>query len=207
MKYKLPVIIVLIIHTLSCNWALSNQKGGNILIPPANSDKSLMAEETKKDTEKWKPAIFKGIQVGKDSRDLARKKFGKPTWSGEPEDQNKKHPEIWDNYENVDELHKNITVMSSLKDGTILAIESHQDNLTVEEAMKIFGDDYKKTSYEFIPCTLKDGDGEIIEATSGSFTFIEYRSKGIVLRTDSSQKEVHDIEYRSGPIGVQEPPC
>ncbi len=202
--YKMWVLISFSVMIVSCDLKLTDKT-----LTPTVESNSVMADKVKNDIDQWKPAVFKGIKVGVDSREFALKAFGKPIWSGEPEDQNKQNPEIWDNFNNVDDFHKSITVMSSIKDGKILMIESHQKNITLDDVIRLLGDDYKKTSYSIIVCDkTKPESDELIESFSDSdLNFIEYRNQGIVLLMDSSQKTVHDIQHSSNPIVTTKTPC
>jgi hypothetical protein len=206
MKFFQLFLIAIAIELSGCASASPLQEIPKASDSPMKSTPPVVFEKTK-EKKPWRSAVFKGIRIGQDSRKLAKAKFGKPSWSGEPQGQDEEFPEIWDNYENIDELHKKITVMSSQKDGTILAIVSDHVSdkkyLSVEEALKIFGDDYERTNYSPVPSTEPSESVEVVEDPEGSITRIEYRGDGIVLVLDSTKKLVHYIEYISESKGVK----
>ena len=211
MKYQLIGTILIAAFMISCGWTASSQRQKADSTPPAIANAETVPTNS---GDKWQPANFKGIRIGTDSRAMARKLFGKPTWSGKPEDYDENDPEIWENYAGVDEFHKDITVMSSAKTGVIRMIVSHHKNLSVEDAIRRLGDDYKTSKYSL--CREKTGkpatDAEdesfiLVEDPKGSIEYIEYRNKGIIVKTDDSGKKVNDIEYTSDPIAFERSSC
>ena len=180
MKHFIVLLIMLLIKSSGCKSPLPVKDIPNVSdTPPQNLTHAAIPEKTT-NQRPWRSAVFKGIKIGKDTREMARAKFGKPTWSGDPQGQDGQFPEIWDNYENIDDLHKKITVMSSQKDGTVLAIVSSQGSLSVEAALRIFGDDYVRINYSPIPSTEISESIEMVEDPEGLTTQIEYRGAGII---------------------------
>lgn len=161
---------------------------------------------------KWQPAIFKGLRVGRDVRSEAIKVLGKPD-SSVVSDQNDlplnselSEAETLDTYKNTD-FYGETTIISSRKNNIILEVMVQPKNLSVDEAIQIFGKDYQKTRYDFLECPGDAGSSFIYESKKGIFEYVEFRSKGIALKADESGRRVEDIRFVSQPIGVSFRKC
>ena len=90
--------------------------------------------------------------------------------------------------------------------GIIQRIDLYPEDLSVEQAIKYFGDDYVKTRYDFDEC-LSDGESApMYESPNGEFVSIEYRGRGIAIAVNSDAK-VNHINYVSKPIGALSSRC
>jgi len=116
--------------------------------------------------EKWEPAVFKEIKVGVNLRSDAIKILGKPDSSTDsdqndlPIDNDNADANILDIYSNF-AFYGELTVISSKKNGVVIQIESHPNNLPVEDAIKMWGNDYRKTKYDFAVCPNDAGSSAI----------------------------------------------
>ena len=162
--------------------------------------------------DKWQPAIFKGLKIGESSRSDALKILGKPgsstvsDYNDSPVGSDREDFEVIDKYANFG-FYGELTVIYSKKSEVISEIVSYPKNLKVEEAIKYFGENYKKTQYDFVECPGDAGSSRIYESENGGFKYIEYRSKGIAIKIDDSEKQVEDISFVSQPIGLNSPDC
>jgi hypothetical protein len=161
---------------------------------------------------KWQRAIFEGLKIGVSSRSDALKTLGKPNsstisdYNDKPEGSDREDFELMDKYENFG-FYGELTIIYSKKNETIIEIVSYPNNVTVEEAIKHFGENYKRTQYNFMECPGDVGSSRIYESKNGEFKYIEYRSKGIAIKIDDSEKEVENISFVSQPIGMNSADC
>jgi hypothetical protein len=80
-------------------------------------------------------------------------------------------------------------------------------NLTIPEAIKRFGSDFRTVRYSFDDC-LSDGDSApLFEDPSGTLEFIEYRSRGLYLLIAEAPRRVKDIRYTREPPGSPRSRC
>jgi hypothetical protein len=144
----------------------------------------------------WHHATFKGISVGIDSRARVLQILGNPLVSTKQKENDFEGMELWDHFVDLDEINKSVNVVSSVETNIVRMIVSTPEDLSVEKAISIFGDNFRRVRYSSRSCA--DGSGEIFEKQNGELMFIEYGDKGIILNLDSSEMNVTEIEYR-GP--------
>ena len=210
MKITINLIaIILLAISNSCTSAESrivhkNNSSQNALI--------IISPTPKLENLVWKPAVFKGIKIGQDSRSKVLEILGRPTSSvisdnnDKPINSKSADAEIIDTYEDIG-LYGKVIVISSKKNEIVIEIESNPKNFTIEEAIKFFGNDYRKVQYDLIVCSNDAGSSAIYESRNGEFKYLEYRAKGIAFETDSDEKYVKNILFVSEPIGLTSPTC
>lgn len=161
---------------------------------------------------KWQPAVFEGLKIGEASRSEALKVLGKPSsstnsdYNDKPINSGREDVEILDIYESFG-FYENLMVVSTNKSGIVVEILSRPKNLQIEQVIKHFGSNYKKTQYDFAECSGDAGSSGIYESKNGEFKYIEYRSKGIAIKIDNSEKQVEEISFVSQPIGNNSSDC
>jgi hypothetical protein len=150
----------------------------------------------------WREASYRGLKVNRSTRYDLLRILGKAKWSGRPAGQTKHdpNPEVWYEYENVGEFPGKFTVAVDQRTGRILVMHLSPKKLSREQAVRVFGDDYIVTRYDF--CENFEGDGApVYESPQGSRIVIEYRSRGVALGVDE-MNGVTQITYVGGPIGL-----
>src|SRR5256885_1502270 len=92
----------------------------------------------------WHPAIYRGLIIGQSNRADMLRVSGAPEWSGPPEDQPENDPnaEIWYEYQRGGEFPGKLTVIIDARSTIVERIDLYPKNLSKEEAIKHFGDDY-----------------------------------------------------------------
>ncbi len=140
-----------------------------------------------------------------DSRKKSLEIFGKPTISVETEGQDKINPEIWDEYTAGNEFYKSFTIVSLKKTKLVISVFATPKDSSPEKLVSFFGNQYKRTRYDFFECPGDTGSSKIIESPTGQLEYIEYRAKGIAINV--KEEKVEDISFLSSSLGLKEPKC
>jgi hypothetical protein len=157
----------------------------------------------------WKPARFRTLVMGRSKqRDMLRL-LGKPIWSGRPmgEPENDPNPEIWNDYDGGGEFPGKLSVVFRKRTGVIVSVYLSPEQLSRDEAIRHFGNDYVETRYDFDSCLGNEESGPMYESPNGQIRFIEYRSRGIAIGLDDDLSRVREIGYLSGPMGAATSKC
>ncbi len=160
------------------------------------------------DKAEWRAATYKGLTIGiSTSADMLRV-LGKPHWSGSPQGQTEDNPnpEVWNDYKIGGKLSGKLTVVVDKSSGTINSIDLYPENLSKEEAIKHFGENYIITRYAFDECLGDEESSPVYESPDGPLISIEYRERGIALSVDE-QSTVTRISYVKEPLGTTESKC
>jgi hypothetical protein len=107
-------------------------------------------DKAKKEQVVWIPATIKNITVGKSKYNDLIKYWGKPSFKqvfaedGEDEEIRNSEPKTELGYRNIeiDGLKPNIGVIIGDKTGTVMSISLFFDEMTKEEAIRIYSSDY-----------------------------------------------------------------
>jgi hypothetical protein len=156
----------------------------------------------------WRPAIYRGITVGKSRADHMLRAWGKPKWSrtSRLEAEEESRQVTWTNYERVGEFPGPTTVVSDTRSGVVTRINFYPDRLTKEQAIAHFGSAYIITRYAFDSCLDEEDDEPIYESPTGPLVSVEYRARGIAISVGYKDL-VTKISYVSGPIGSAKSRC
>lgn len=156
----------------------------------------------------WRAASYKGLTIGKSTRADMIRVLGDPQWSGSPGDQlaNDPNPETWSEYESGGEFPGKLTVILDERSGVISGIDLYPENLSRDEAIKHFGNDYILARYDFDQCLGNEESAPLYESPDGQIVNIEYRARGIAVGIDQTGK-VKQINYVSKPLGATESKC
>lgn len=196
---KLIVICVLLGHSLAataCYRASSQDQQPVAPSPPKSSEQASRV---------WRPATYRGLIMGKSTRVDMLRVLGKPNWT-ELFEEEKVKPVVWYHYEGQGELPGDLVVHVDKRSGIIHWMALYTKNLSKDEAITHFGNDYIITRYDFDDC-LGDADAApVYESPSGSIINIEYRNRGIAVAVDEAGR-VDDIGYVSEPIGEVSSKC
>lgn len=91
--------------------------------------------------------------------------------------------------------------------GVIVSVYLSPEQLSRDEAIRHFGNDYVETRYDFDSCLGNEESGPMYESPNGQIRFIEYRSRGIAIGLDDDLSRVREIGYLSGPMGAATSKC
>lgn len=199
---KTLLLILLVLCLLSVAGCHTSQTQGRSQNPPST------AHAEKKNNRSWRAANYHGLVMGTSKYQDMLRVLGEPVRSVEPEGQPKEasKQERWYVYENAGEIEGKLMVVVAAQSQTILSIIISPENLTKDEAIKLFGDDHIITRYHFEPCLGDDESGPLYEAQDGALAVIEYRHRGIAIRYNYEDK-VKQITYVSEPVGSQSSKC
>lgn len=192
----------------------------NLQIAAKNGDSDVISVETptpipspvlKKKDGKWQAAEFRTIKVGTDKREKVLKMFGKPVWTGDAPDETGLYEtgtEIWDQYQNIDEMYGLVTFMSTIKDGKVFFIEAQVPSLPVEVVLQRFGDNYQRK--EYVKKLCKEDDPESVVEVEGhgpyKSVYYIYPEQGIAIVTQNDVT-VYAVQYRSNPVVPDDARC
>jgi len=149
--------------------------------------------------EKFAPAKFRNLTVGKSKGDAVRKSLRNPIESYR--DDSKR---TWLYYENIGPVPGKVEIVLSPKD-VLEMVEVRPDQLTIDQAKKLFGKDFRLIRYDWDNCWGSGGEAPIFESANGPLTFIVYPKLGISFL--ASQNPVQGIDYRSTPLVSRRSRC
>lgn len=164
---------------------------------PGFSAKPKAKSSTPGAVSAWKKANFKGLKVGSDKRSRALELFGRPTSSGNPEEQDVTEPLVVDYYEEFDEDYTRVLITSSKADGEIYNVIATPRNVTIDWVRQKFGPGYTSARYKILSCPGDTTTSRIIEASDGLLEHIEYRDAGITIVVENIT--VGDIVFLGRP--------
>ncbi|GAC1445936.1 MAG: hypothetical protein NVSMB56_00720 [Pyrinomonadaceae bacterium] len=151
--------------------------------------------------QSWQAAKYRNQRIGSSTQKDMLHLLGKPQWTGSPAGQakNDPNPEVWNEYVKEVEFSGKLTVAIDKKSNIILNIFLEPKNLSKEDAIKYFGNDYVLKRYDFDPRNSEEESAPLCESPDGNLQYIEYPSKGIALSLNYKDG-VQVIEYRREPI-------
>ena len=157
----------------------------------------------------WKPATFKGLTIGVNTRQELQKLLGAPLSTYDPIDLPKQSlvTDINEEFYYSGEIRGKLVASSSKKSGVLSGISIYPEDLSLEQLIRLYGKDYVVTRYNFVECPNDQGSSLIKEDPKGGVEYIEYRSKGLVIDVDYTGKKVNSLEFVSGAIGVTNYRC
>lgn len=150
----------------------------------------------------WKAATYRGITIGKSTAIDLLQKWGEPKWSGHWEWDNPTKPKflLYD-YDAQEGLTGTIRVAAETKTGKVTSIDISPDELSLNQAIELFGKDYIETRYKSCKC-VPDDEAPIFESPDGNYLYVEYRSRGIAMVV-SHNGRVTSIQFVDKPIGLK----
>jgi hypothetical protein len=152
----------------------------------------------------WRAATYRGLTIGKSGRADMLRVLGKPHSSVPSADQEPPYPIIWNDYGMIDgALSGRLAVEVDSRNNQIVGISISPENMSKEDAIKYFGNDYVAMDYEFCEGISEDEEvGPVYEnPKSGNISYIEYRSRGIAIHLNYMGK-VNAIYFVNKPIGL-----
>lgn len=164
---------------------------------------SVVASEQR--NREWQAASHRGLKVGASTRADMLSVLGAPK-SEEAYDEGAPTAGKLYYYAVGDEIPGEIVVAIDGNSGAIRNIELRPTDLSKNQIIKLLGDGYRVTRYDFDDCL---GDGEsspLYESPTGPVTRIEYRARGIAIAVGESDK-VKFISYVSEPVGALSSKC
>jgi len=159
---------------------------------------------------RWRPAIFRGLTVGKSKRADMLRVLGKPKWSrttpGAEDDDPDEGALTWNNYERIGEFPGITNVAFEKRTEVITRIDFYPEKLSKKDAVSHFGRSYVTTRYALDSCLADEDSEPLYESAQGPLVSIEYRPRGIAISVGHNDL-VTKISYVAGPIGSSKSKC
>ena len=142
--------------------------------------------------QRWIPAIFHGLTVGKSNRADALRILGKPASTGRGGES--VFPFI--SYEVSDPVPGTLTIY--FEHGIILEMDlKPKAPTTKKDIIRVFGSDYRMARYSTDECLNEGGVAPVYEDPDGPFEQMEYRPRGISVTFDVNEVEVISLVGKS----------
>jgi|SRR5579864_235118 len=161
---------------------------------------SLTAEPQTAPSQRWIPAVYHGLTVGKSSRADVLRILGKPTSTGKGGEAG--IPYV--SYDVSDPIAGTLTVY--IRRGIIHEMDLKPKALTTKkDIIRLFGPDYRMVRYSVDECRNEGGVAPLYEDPDGPFEQMEYRPQGIAVSFDLNEVEV--IAFVARPEGSTHSRC
>ncbi len=157
-----------------------------------------------RDTDRgWRAATYRGLTIGQSTRANMLRVLGEPLSSGPSADQDEPKPIIWNDYGMIEgELSGRLAVEVDERNGVIVGISISPNNMSREEAIRYFGNDYRTMGYDFCEGFEDEIVAPVYEnPNSSDIPFVEYRSRGITIHLNDGEM-VNAIYFVSEPMGL-----
>ena len=151
-------------------------------------------------SERWLPAVYRTLVVGKSSRAAVLKVLGPPKELGKDDELGTPYfgYVVSDPFPGTLDLY--------LQKGRLISIVFYPAaKLSLKSAASKFGRDFVTTRYSFDDCLGSGGAGPTYEDPEGTIEIAEYRKKGIALGLHDL--DVEYIEYVAKPKGARRSQC
>ncbi len=151
----------------------------------------------------WCAATYRGLTVGQSTYADMVRVFGKPRSSGASADQDEPKNIIWHDYGKIKgDLSGRLGIETDKRTNKVVSISIAPDNMSKDEAIKFFGQDYIAMGYDFCEGFENETAVPSYENPKSSETsYIEYRSRGIAIHVDY-RGEVNSIYFVAEPMGL-----
>lgn len=207
----IPKVLLLATVVSSC----AQQQATSTVIPSAELTPSAVANkmialdwatEPAKDCKPqrgWCPGTYRGLTAGQSTfADMVRV-LGKPSSSGPAAEQDDPKNYIWHDYGKIsDKVAGRLAVITDKRTDKIAYISIAPDDMTKQQAIELFGPDFKEMGYTFCSGSENDTSLPVYEdPTSTQLRNVEYRSRGISISI-GSRDVVNEINFDSEPAGL-----
>jgi hypothetical protein len=149
--------------------------------------------------ENFRPAVFAGLTIGKSTLKDAQQKLGKPADTSQD-----KSGTYWV-YDDIGAVPGMVELAAPAGSQVISYVTLYPKDLSINDAQKLFGTDFRVIRYASEPC-LGDGEaGPLYESPTGASEFIVYARRGLALIRAGNR--ITQIQYRGQPIGSKQSRC
>lgn len=162
------------------------------------------SQATREKVRGWRAGTYRGLTIGKSTREDMLRVLGRPLSSVPSADQDPPYPIIWNDYGRLKgQLSGRLAVEVDSRTNRIVHISITPDNMSKEDAIKHFGSDYILMGYRFCEGLPPEAEaGPVYEdPKSPELDSLEYRSRGIAIHLDY-QGKVDEINFVSEPVGL-----
>jgi hypothetical protein len=151
-------------------------------------------------TQSWRPAVYRGLVLGKSSVADVRRVLGEPEQVVRGE--TSRGPIMV--YSAADPIPGRLEVITEGGKLKMLILHS-KVSLTQKEVIRLFGADFQTTRYSFDECLNLGGNSPVYEDPDGKIEQMEYRQRGIAI--SMYQREPQEIQYVRGLFGPTRSRC
>ncbi len=157
------------------------------------------AGEASSAEEVFRPAVFSGIRVGRDTVAAAKRRFGPPKDTFKD-----RSGTYWVYYENIGPVRGRVEIIADSKTEVIWNINlTPNPKLSLAEAIALFGKRYRRVRFDDDLC-LNTADGApLYESPTGMHEYIVYSSIGVIIVPEGGNR----IEYLGRPVGAKRSQC
>jgi hypothetical protein len=151
----------------------------------------------------WCAGTYRGLTVGQSTRANMLRVLGKPLSSGFSADQDEPKYIIWHDYGKITgDLSGRLGVETDKRTDKIVSVSIAPDDMTKEDAIKYFGQDYKVMGYQFCEGFEDETAVPVYENPEATqLNHIEYRARGISISIDYRGR-VNEIYFVAEPTGL-----
>jgi hypothetical protein len=168
---------------------------------PTDTISAVKDKKSRRTTQAWHIPTYKGIKLNKSTRKDVLRLFGKPTWSGHPEDEydNPVMSMLRDEFENVGGFKGRTAVNMKKRNKIVDSIElypPYDNQPTFDELAAQLGKDYVEWDGDLGPCPSRKEIREFQSRKkiySTSLVFRSYPQKGFYVAVE--HERVREIVY------------
>jgi len=164
---------------------------------------SQRADADCKPNRGWCAGTYRGLTIGQSTRADMVRVLGKPLSSGFSADQDEPKNIIWHDYGKITgDLSGRLGVETDKRTDKIVSVSIAPDDMTKEDAIKYFGQDYKLMGYEFCEGFEDETAVPVYENPKATqLNNIEYRARGISISI-GFRGRVNEIYFVAEPTGL-----
>jgi|WetSurMetagenome_2_1015567.scaffolds.fasta_scaffold22833_2 hypothetical protein len=174
--------------------------GLNCLLWPLEKPRLSQADAQRSASAGFKPASFRGIQIGKAHKADVLRAFGKPDHEGMGEDDS-----LYLTYFRLGEPEGKVEFTLNPKTGLVTGAGISPKHMWMPDLHRMLGEDYVITRWSSAPCMDLGGFAPIFLDPQGDVELLEYRHLGISVQLQADR--VQSIEYNMKPNGFDKNPC
>lgn len=151
-------------------------------------------------TERFSPAVFAGLTLGRASVTDCIRKLGKPA------DQITDNSGIqWLYYKDIGGISGNVEVLAEVNTGTIDSVVVYPTSMSLEELHQRFGRNYQIVRYAHDLCLERADGAPMYEDKNGPLEYFVYAKQSIAVQQES--QTVTSIQYLKQPLGRKQSRC
>lgn len=207
----IPAVLLSAIIGTACAYSEATNTGVPVTepTPSAVAGKEVAADwpaEAAKDCKPvrgWCPGTYRGLITGQSTYSDMVDVLGEPHSSGPVADQDEPKIYIWHDYGKISNgVVGRLAVITDKRTDKITDISIAPDEMTKQQAIDLFGPDFKETGYSFCSGFDNSTSGPVYkDPNSTELRRVEYRSRGISIYI-GSREAVNEINFDSGTAGL-----
>ena len=164
---------------------------------------SQQADADCKPNRGWCAGTYRGLTVGQSTYADMVRVLGKPLSSNPEADQDEPKNFIWHDYGKIKgDLYGRLGVVTDKRTDKIVRVSIAPDDMTKEDAIRYFGQDYQVMGYEFCEGFENETAVPVYENPKATeLRNVEYRVRGISISVGFRDR-VNEINFVAEPAGL-----